>query len=796
MKVYLRRNEATLASVELPEGCSAVFVGRSRDCALRAPSDESSISGKHGRIFWKGSKLFIEDAGSRNGIFYAGEQLTKPCRMRPGDLFAIGNCQLVVEKMLKDAGDSAKHCHRLEYLNGDNAGKMVDIRPREGHDGFTIGLDPGCDINLPDVLVSRHHAVIRVHEDGECWIEDLGSRNGTYVHGDKLCGKKRLLRDGDKITVAYFDFRFLDRRYRHTRVHVWVKLAAAALTACAVAAVYVAWMTFLPPIEEYLKKTREQAASGDFAQAKETLRASRSARGAGKLSKQIDALAAQLDLWEKTRKDWNAVCRNLSQGSFQAARTTLDRLNAGPLDTWSWNAGNAADAQREAKFAGTALRLYYSGREAVTGAEGGAKLGADISVRSIIAPIEEFLAKAEPAMLEREYIQPLVKNLREMLGEIKVICSGFDRIDSSLDRISSKEPDFRPVLSEFDRLSADKTQPSAVLEYLRQQLDPCRAFVTAQEFLEKEFKSLANLDFDAVKNVAGDLKLPDSEICGNKTKYSDARASMLARHEEIQKEAVALKTLVDGLAASGVTTTSRGEAVDAFMTDGNWEKALSFDCFEKAPPSPRRKEPSGVYDELLGIEHTYESLKTLPNTYNGRSMRMVGFTPKCITARQAFEKAELFVQYLDNADKKYLQRGEIGKYYTQCIKIAIDREKMVSMLKTYKGPNRSRIVAAFYAEFFTPRPDTTAKRAIESQFKSLTREIIELGDDYIKETEPEKQIEIRNRMLKTGLPGDPILHPKWVQKFFFANKSVSVNMSIYNTHLYGNRTGIVAKAGY
>ena len=766
MKISLRRNAATLASITMPEGCAAVFVGRSRDCALRAPTDESSISGKHARFFWKGSKLFIEDAGSRNGIFYAGEQLTKPRRVRAGDLFAVGNCQIVVEKMLKDAGDGAKSCHRLEFLNGDRAGKMVDIRPREGHDGFTIGLDPGCDISLPDMLVSRHHAVLRVHEDGECWIEDLGSRNGTYVHGDKLCGKKRLLKDGDKITIAYFDFQFLDRRYRHTRVHAWVKLAAAALTACAVAAIYVAWMTFLPPIEDFLKKVREQAASGDFALARETLQASRSARGSGKLGKQIDALAAQLDLWEKTRKDWDAVCRDLSRGSFQTARTTLDRLNAGPLDTWAWNANNASEAQREAQFAGTALRLYYSGREAIMGAGAGAKLGADASVRGIIGPVEEFFTKADTAMLERSYMQPLVKKLRELLGEIKVICAGFDRIDSSLDRISSTDPDFRSVLSEFDRLSADKTLPPAVREYLRQQLDPCRAFVIAQEFLEKEFESLINLDFDAVKNVAGDLKLPDSEICGSKTKYSDARASMLARHDEIQKEVVALKTLVDGLAASGVTPTSRGEAVDAFLTDGNWGKALSFDCFERRPPSSRRKDPSGVYDDLLGIEHTYESLKALPNTYNGRSMRMVGFTPKCITARQAFEKAELFVQYLDNADKKYLQRGEIGKYYTQCIKIAIDREKMVSTLKTYKGSKRSHLVAAFYAEYFTPRPNFSAKRAIESQFKSLTREIIELGDAYATETDPEKQIKIRNQILQTGIPGDPILHPKWVQKFY------------------------------
>ena len=169
---------------------------------------------------------------------------------------------------------------------------------------------------------------------------------------------------------------------------------------------------------------------------------------------------------------------------------------------------------------------------------------------------------------------------------------------------------------------------------------------------------------------------------------------------------------------------------------------------------------------MLGIEHTYESLKALPNTYNGRSTRMVGFEPKCKMALQAFENAELFVQYLDNDSKKYLQKGVIGKYYAQCIKVAIVREKLVSVLKAIKGSKRRRLVAAFYAEYFTPRPDTTVKNSIAAQFKSLSREVAELNESYRVETNPVKQIAIRDKMLEIGLPGDAILHAKWVQKFY------------------------------
>ena len=41
------------------------------------------------------------------------------------------------------------------------------------------------DIYLESLAVSRQHAKILCH-DGEYFIEDLGSSNGTYVNGEKI----------------------------------------------------------------------------------------------------------------------------------------------------------------------------------------------------------------------------------------------------------------------------------------------------------------------------------------------------------------------------------------------------------------------------------------------------------------------------------------------------------------------------------------------------------------------------------------------------------------------------------
>lgn len=55
-----------------------------------------------------------------------------------------------------------------------------------------VGREADADIRLDAVTVSRRHARIVVRDDGEVVIEDLGSRNGTFVGGERLTTPRRL----------------------------------------------------------------------------------------------------------------------------------------------------------------------------------------------------------------------------------------------------------------------------------------------------------------------------------------------------------------------------------------------------------------------------------------------------------------------------------------------------------------------------------------------------------------------------------------------------------------------------
>ncbi len=92
----------------------------------------------------------------------------------------------------------------LTVLTGSASGKMFKLHP-----SMTIGRSPACEIRLEDDGMSRTHARIRC-EDGRATIEDLQSRNGTFVNGERIRAIVKI-EDGDKIqcgrgTVLRFAF--------------------------------------------------------------------------------------------------------------------------------------------------------------------------------------------------------------------------------------------------------------------------------------------------------------------------------------------------------------------------------------------------------------------------------------------------------------------------------------------------------------------------------------------------------------------------------------------------------------
>lgn len=89
----------------------------------------------------------------------------------------------------------------LEATDSNLANKKISLSGQ-----ISIGRGKENDVVLNDIYVSHHHAVISpVHNLYQ--IEDLQSRNHTYINGSVLHGKA-FLQNGDIIKIGCVTFRF------------------------------------------------------------------------------------------------------------------------------------------------------------------------------------------------------------------------------------------------------------------------------------------------------------------------------------------------------------------------------------------------------------------------------------------------------------------------------------------------------------------------------------------------------------------------------------------------------------
>jgi adenylate cyclase len=75
----------------------------------------------------------------------------------------------------------------------------------------SLGRSASNEVAIPDDRVSRRHAMIQVQGENEFWLVDFGSRNGTYLNGQRLTRPIRL-QDGDHIVIGHAEFAFQQRQ--------------------------------------------------------------------------------------------------------------------------------------------------------------------------------------------------------------------------------------------------------------------------------------------------------------------------------------------------------------------------------------------------------------------------------------------------------------------------------------------------------------------------------------------------------------------------------------------------------
>ena len=89
---------------------------------------------------------------------------------------------------------------QLIGVSGEGVGRVVSLS-----DGFLIGRASTCQLRLNDTSISRQHTRLRF-SNGRWFVQDLDSRAGTYVNGNRV--QAAALNPGDRIRVGATELEF------------------------------------------------------------------------------------------------------------------------------------------------------------------------------------------------------------------------------------------------------------------------------------------------------------------------------------------------------------------------------------------------------------------------------------------------------------------------------------------------------------------------------------------------------------------------------------------------------------
>ena len=193
-----------------PDG---LIIGRDPTAVVNLVSTQ--VSWHHAQISCPVGEYFLTDLNSTNGTFVNDQWLAPslPVRLGSSDVIKIGEFSL----------DFFAGSHE----SGVSPTRELAVEGRRTADRIVVGRSQECDVVLPFPDVSWQHA--RLSRQSQGWlIEDLGSRNGTWVNETRIT--KTVVHAGDRIRVGLNRFSMQGGQVDYISDVGQVRLEATGLT--------------------------------------------------------------------------------------------------------------------------------------------------------------------------------------------------------------------------------------------------------------------------------------------------------------------------------------------------------------------------------------------------------------------------------------------------------------------------------------------------------------------------------------------------------------------------------------
>ena len=768
--------------VDLPP---TLLIGRSKKCAWPVPENCVSVSGEHAMLVRRGSSVIIKDMESRNGIHAAGRRISQQ-KLNVGDVYNIGDCKLIVERDVMSLGKGMEKYHVLEQLSGADKGKAFQLT----RDVTKIGSDSACDIRIPDLLVSHVHAVLEVKPDGSCWVKDCGSRNGTKVNGTLLADDAlktgRMLQDGDIISVAFVDYRFLDRRVVHVRSHFLLMAAVVFFTLSCALGGYFGYTLISPSAKRIRIEAERCAAREAFDEAQELLKQASDARGhADDVERRLE-LVQNVKNWKETYLAWNGIKAKLLGGKddLKSLNSSFGSLISASNENWKWNATTAVTEMKNAQTTHGIISLLLESEEAFTAME------PDVErLRKLSRDMESMLSGQ--ANSPQPYQTKIVERLSALKKEIAATLAEYDTLLKAMQGYSSVDM-ADSVLADLDRTVAANSarnalrrkdgQPISALisEQSKMFRAPVLALRDSYRRLHDNYRAVAQWKFSEFKP---ELPLPSAEDCITFPLLATRRKELLDANDTLPGVIAQLKNF-------GFQFEGLGMKIDvdppicARLFDADRLKAVySCDSLQKPMPGYADAKASGIYDETVGIYVFFSYLNSLDGDFD-TTILDERFRPILFKAPEVFALLDSYLDFCFSKKDKRLSsvmadvRASVDvDKGNKVLAWAEYAEKMNSrrtsfvrqLLRTFiSDKTRRGVIAGGMVCHLCGRGCDFVPKDIKMQVNARFRELRkEVGALLLSGTDrtPEELSAAERKTLDLGIPGDSYLKQAWVDRF-------------------------------
>ena len=729
-------------------------IGRAEDNDLVIPADDHSCGDHHAKlhIVQNGMKL---TACEKNRIHFHGESVSSTV-LKKNDRASIGDSEILVQATT-EAAYAPCDVHRLETHGGERNGEMIRLEKSP----FRIGSAADNDLVLKSDVVSRHHAEIRIAENGETWLRDMGSSNGTFVNGERLKRQERMLMDLDEISIACFDFAFLDKKVVHTRTHFGKKILIMICTLFLVASLFGLYYRMSPKTETVIDVIDYYLRQNNYDAAKRILTRMPNSKGFQRYEKKYRNYATCIPNYENTYNALLSFRNELKESQWNNAAESFGKLELGNSEAW-----NQADpqtpvihqqVQMEKKLLDTQLSLRNMATSLDTTVDELKKKWKEMQ------PLQKRLKdelEAEPTQVP-DYLHPLYQAILHQLSDLENDCGLLREIELKLNNLSDKG-NLKRINDFIDFMLKDEIDISGILKvYKRDLLNRMKIIRDNLESLDKNDQALFDLRMENLHIV----QIISSDDCVMIPQLYRLREDMENRLVAQFRARDQWQSLQKSLLSYRLEPGKYPEEIALFANETLIERVIALSSLAPAGS----KVVSEEYEKLFGEQYFYEVLQqtvhSTNNIYASDLIPDIQHLPLCIRLKDMYRAVSEALVWLNLPQNEWMIRGKIKQTRDYYQSILNTREAVLrtflNIASRHKN-NRQYFIAKTAYFFFIPHGPGIPEQM--QAFSEEWRAFRLMQQNHVYGYDPmdaAKAVQIKEFMIQNGIPGDPLFN--WVR---------------------------------